>query len=320
MDCPICNRTFRDDLDTFCRRCGWQQGPEDEAQRASRLKIARERWDEILALRQIVAELQATCTQSTLGADPDEGSGGAGSFAEPLTGMEFVCVPGGRFAMGDVFASEDPDERPVHAVAVQGFCLGKFPVTQSQWQAVTGANPSAHRGPDRPVDSVSWEDCQRFLEVFRARSGLFVRFPTEAEWEYAARSCGGAEKWSGTSRADEVGAFAWFVGNSGGASQPVGLKRPNRLGLHDMSGNVWEWCQDWYGESYYEHSPEQDPPGAAQGARRVARGGSWAEDREYLVTVWRGALQPDFRLKTHGLRVAISRAAARALIERGSEA
>jgi formylglycine-generating enzyme required for sulfatase activity len=216
--------------------------------------------------------------------------------------------------MGDVFGSEDPDERPVHAVTVHSFCLAKFPVTQSQWQAVMGTNPSGHPGPDRPVDSVSWEDCQKFLARLCEKSGMPFRLPTEAEWEYAARSCGRPEKWAGTNRDDEVGAFAWFVGNSRGTSQPVGLKRPNRLGLHDMSGNVWEWCQDGYGETYYAHSPQQDPVEAEPRARRVTRGGSWAEDREFLVTVWRGALQPDFRLKTHGLRVAISWDAARPLL------
>ena len=319
MDCPVCRFAFADDLATFCRRCGWSLGPEDETQRASRLETSRERWGEILALRQMVAELQATCAQSALPEDSDEGSGSAAAFAEPLTGMEFVCVPGGRFAMGDVFAGEDPDERPVHAVAIQSFWLGKFPVTQCQWQALMGGNPSAYRDPDRPVDSVSWEDCQGFLSRLGGESGVPFRLPTEAEWEYAARSCGRPERWAGTNRDDEVGAFAWFVANSGGASQPVGLKRPNRLGLHDMSGNVWEWCQDWYGERYYEYSPEQNPPGAQPGARRVTRGGSWAEEREFLVTVWRGALQPDFRLKTHGLRAAISWTAARSLLERGSK-
>lgn len=318
MDCPICERASRGDLATFCRRCGWQLGPEDESQRAERLETARERWDEIVALRQTVAELQTTCVQSASRVEPDKGPWAVASLVEPLTGMEFVCVPGGGFAMGDVFSGEDPDERPVHAVSVQGFFLGRCAVTQSQWEAVMGLNPSAHRGPDRPVDSVSWEDCQRFLGELHDKSGVLFRFPTEAEWEYAARSCGRPEQWAGTNRDDEVGAFAWFVANSGGTSQPVGLKRPNRLGLYDMSGNVWEWCQDWYDESYYEHSPERDPPGAVPGARRVTRGGSWAEDREHLLTVWRGAVQPDFRLKTHGLRVAISWTAARPLLERGA--
>ena len=244
MNCPICSRGALDDMTTFCRRCGWHQGPEDESQRAARREIALERWAEILSLRQIVAELQTTCVGSVSRVGPDESAGTGASFGEPTTGMEFVCVPGGGYAMGDVFGGDDPDQRPVHTVALQSFCLGRFPVTQAQWQAVMGENPSAHLGLDRPVDSVSWEDCQGFLEELGKRSGVPFRLPTEAEWEYAARSCGRPEKWAGTSSHDEVGSFAWFVGNSGGESQPVGIKRPNRLGLHDLSGNIWEWCQD----------------------------------------------------------------------------
>lgn len=314
MECPVCTKRFTDELTPFCPRCGWLLAPGDEGHAETRLEIARERWGEVEGLRRAVAELQAEVVRRTSpGAEPRDAPEPGRVLEEPLTGMELVCVAGARFSMGDVFGDREPDERPVHAVSLASYCLGRYPVTQAQWEAVAGHNPSAHPGSERPVDSVSWEDCREFLAKLSEKSGVHFRFPTEAEWEYAARSGGGLDKWAGTSREDEVNAFAWFVGNSRGSSQPVGLKRPNRLGFHDMSGNVWEWCQDWYGERYYGASPEEDPPGAPAGARRVARGGSWADDRELLLTVWRGALQPGFRLKTHGLRVAVSWEAAAAL-------
>ncbi len=197
--------------------------------------------------------------------------------AEPVTGMEFVFVKGGCYRMGSNDGSTD--EKPPHEVCVSDFSMGKYEVTQGQWQKVMGNNPSNFKqcGPDCPVEQVSWNDAQEFIRKLNTQSGRQYRLPTEAEWEYAARSGGKDEKWAGTNDEAGVGKFAWIEKNSGKMTHRVGLKKANGLGLHDMSGNVWEWCQDWYNEAYYEDSPKDNPPGADIGEQRVLRGGSWGD-------------------------------------------
>ena len=217
---------------------------------------------------------------------PEKAAGGvtpplqARPFTDTVTGMEFVFVKGGCFQMGDTFGDGYENEKPVHEVCVDDFYLGKNKVTQGQWQAVTGSNPSGFKecGNNCPVESVSWNDVQEFISRLNQRSGKRFRLPTEAEWEYAARSGGKGEKWSGTSNEWELGQYAWYDGNSGNRTHPVGEKRPNGLGLYDMSGNVWEWCSDWYGENYYQGSPRNNPEGPGSGQFRVLRGGSWYDD------------------------------------------
>jgi sulfatase modifying factor 1 len=198
---------------------------------------------------------------------------------DPTTSMVLVPVKGGCFQMGDVFGDGEVEETPVHEVCVGDFHLGKYEVTQGQWKQVMGGNPSLDRGcqgDDRcPVDTVSWSDAQEFIRRLNARAvGGRYRLPTEAEWEYAARSGGRRERYSGGDDADRV---AWFAENSGRRNRPVGTKAPNGLGLHDMSGNVWEWTADWYGDDYYSHSPRDNPGGPAgptgPNVDRVIRGG-----------------------------------------------
>jgi formylglycine-generating enzyme required for sulfatase activity len=196
---------------------------------------------------------------------------------DPTTGMALVLVPGGCFQMGDVFGDGEVEEQPVHRVCLGDFLMGQHEVTRAEWRLVMGTDPSQDRGCEEercPVESVSWDEVQVFLARLGARSGARYRLPTEAEWEYAARSGGRAERYAGGGEVDRV---AWYTRNSGRRNHPVGQKSPNGLGLHDMSGNVWEWTADWYDDGYYAVSPRQDPSGPAAPAGptvdHVIRGG-----------------------------------------------
>jgi formylglycine-generating enzyme required for sulfatase activity len=198
-----------------------------------------------------------------------------GLLVEPVTGMELVRIPGGAFEMGDLFGDGWDNEVPPRPVRVEGFFLGRTPVTQAQWEAVMDANPSLHkRGGTHPVEQVSWTDVNEFLKRLNGATpgGARFRLPGEAEWEYAARSGGKRELYAGGEPVERV---AWTVETSGGATQPVGRKQPNGLGLYDMSGNVWEWCRDVYVPNAAAGSVRK-PGGAA--TERVIRGGSWSLD------------------------------------------
>jgi len=195
-------------------------------------------------------------------------------FTDPVAGMEFVFVKGGCFQMGDTFGDGDSDEKPVHEVCVDDFYLGKYEVTQGQWEKVMGNNPSYFKGMNNPVERVSWDDVQQFIDRLNNQSGRKYRLPTEAEWEYAARSGGKREEYSGTSQEAELGQYAWYGNTS--ITHAVGEKRPNGLGLYDMTGSVWEWCADWYDANYYKNSAKDNPRGPGNGQERVLRGGAWA--------------------------------------------
>jgi formylglycine-generating enzyme len=198
---------------------------------------------------------------------------------DPGTGMEFVFVKGGCFRMGDTFGDGFPDEIPVHEVCVDDFWMGKYEVTQAQWQKVMGNNPSEFKkGGNYPVERVNMDDTEAFIEKLSAASKRPYRLPREAEWEYAARSGGKAEKWAGTSEQGALGEYAWYDANSDKQTHPVGQKKPNGLGLYDMSGNVMEWCKDWYEKPYYRRSPKENPKGPESGQYRVLRGGCWLHD------------------------------------------
>jgi formylglycine-generating enzyme required for sulfatase activity len=214
--------------------------------------------------------------------------------------FEFVKIPPGEFLMGCSPGDDDcaDEEKPAHRVRItKGFELGKTEVTQAQWQAVRGVNPSSYIGPDRPVEEFSWDDAQEFLKRLNARNdGYRYRLPTEAEWEYAAR-VGTTGKYTG-----ELDAIAWHRSNSEQHSHPVGQKQPNAWGLYDMHGNVWEWCQDWYVEGYYAGSPRVDPPGPSSGTGRVRRGGSWNADVWLVRVSYRVWSVPGYRSSQIGLR------------------
>lgn len=172
---------------------------------------------------------------------------------------DFVFVKGGCFQMGDVFGDGFEDERPVHEVCLDDYFISKYETTQALWKKVMGENPSRNVFDRLPVESVSWKDAQEFIARLNDMTGMNYRLPTEAEWEYAARSGGKREKWAGTNKESELSEYAWYSKNYEGTTHFVGLKKPNGLGLHDMTGNVVEFVQD--GWSKYESSPQRNPQG-----------------------------------------------------------
>jgi formylglycine-generating enzyme required for sulfatase activity len=195
-------------------------------------------------------------------------------FTEPSTGMEFVFVPGGHYQMGDLYGDGLETELPVHTVHLDNFYMGKYPVTQAQWERLMKDNPSRFKKDDRPVEQVNWYDIQEFIKRLSRFHGGKYRFflPSEAQWEFAARSGGKEEKYAGSDIPEPV---AWYDDNSDGHTRPVGEKLPNGLGLFDMSGNVWEWCRDAYVNDAYHFHPKNNPLVGEEGPDRVIRGGSW---------------------------------------------
>jgi formylglycine-generating enzyme required for sulfatase activity len=218
-------------------------------------------------------------------------------------GMEFSPVPAGCFQMGDNSDNSEDDEKPVHEVCLDAFAIGTFEVTQLQWKKVMGNNPSQFKdcGDNCPVESVSWIDVQTFISKLNKQSGSAYRLPTEAEWEYAARSGGKQETFSGGNDPNKV---SWNEGNSGQTTHPVGKKAPNGLGIYDMSGNVWEWTADWYAEDFYGKSPKQNPAGPASGKFRVNRGGSWYIEADNVRTTIRSSSEPTRFTSNIGFRLA----------------
>jgi len=229
------------------------------------------------------------------------------AFTDSATGMQMVFVKGGCYQMGDTFGDGESHEKPVHEVCVNDFYIGKYEVIQGQWRTVMGSEPSHffNCGDNCPVEDVSWNDVQKFISKLNQQSGKNYRLPTETEWEYAARSGGEREKWAGTSRELSLGDYAWYDANSGRRTHPVGQKQPNGLGLHDMSGNALEWCQDWYGEKYYNDSPRKNPEGPSSGSGRVVRGGSWDFGPAVVRAAFRAWFNPDTRNTDIGFRVAL---------------
>ena len=224
-----------------------------------------------------------------------------------VNGVSFkmVKVAGGTFQMGatsEQGKDAEDDELPVHSVTLFDYYIGQTEVTQELWEAVMGSNPSYFKGDNqRPVESVSWNDCQEFIEKLNRLTGKNFRLPTEAEWEYAAR--GGSKsrgyKYSGSNNPDAV---AWYNDNSGDETPPVAQKQSNELGLYDMSGNVLEWCSDRYGD--YSSNSQINPTGASGGSYRVLRGGSLFNDAWFVRVSFRGSGTPDLRLNDSGLRLA----------------
>ena len=227
--------------------------------------------------------------------------------------FKMVEVEGGTFMMGatsEQGGDADSDEKPAHRVTLSSFLIGETEVTQALWKAVMGSNPSYFTGDlQRPVEQVSWDDCQKFIRELNRLTGKQFRLPTEAEWEYAAR---GGNKSRGYKYAggNDIESVAWYDGNSGNwvfnrKTHPVAKKVPNELGLYDMSGNVWEWCQDWYEKDYYSSSPSSNPTGPSSGSNRVHRGGSWCDDARDCRVSCRGSWRGDNRNYDLGLRLAL---------------
>jgi len=265
--------------------------------------------------------------------DPPASGGsipGAGNIeAAAVTGSPvpagFIRISGGTFNMGSLTGG-DNDERPVHTVTVSSFYLSRYEVTQQEWTAVMAVNPSYFKGDKRPVEMVSWFEAVDYCNRLSRRDGLEpaytisgsgndltvtwnrdaggYRLPTEAEWEFAARGGNGSPgnfTFSGSNNPDEV---AWHEANSGGSTQEAGTKKPNALGLYDMSGNVWEWCWDWFG--IYPASAQSDPQGALSGSGRVARGSAWINSPQSTSSTFRSSVNPFRRNSSLGFRLARS--------------
>ena len=216
-----------------------------------------------------------------------------------------VYVKGGCFDMGDIFDTGASDEKPVHTVCLGDFYLGKTEVTQKQWEDVTGSNPSKFQCADCPVERVSWNNAQDFIKKLNEKTGMNYRLPTEAEWEYAARSGGLKEQWAGTNDEDKIGEYTWYGYTAKGRTHGVAGKTPNAIGLYDMSGNVWEWCSDWYDKEYYKISSNKDPQGPSEGKNRVIRGGSWRSKDKGIRTTDRNSFFPaSKKFSTTGFRLA----------------
>jgi len=217
--------------------------------------------------------------------------------------IELVLIPAGEFEMG----SNDgrPDEKPVHKVKIaHSFYIGKYVVTQAQFEKVIGKNPSDFKGENLPVEKVSYSDAEEFCKKADNLTGKSFRLPTEAEWEFACRA-GTKTKYNTGDNDAALEQAGWHKGNSEDKTHPVGQKKPNALGLYDMHGNVWQWCQDWYADDYYGKSPATDPEGPAQGASRLLRGGSWYENPGSCRTANRGSINPAYRGTNIGFRVAV---------------
>jgi formylglycine-generating enzyme required for sulfatase activity len=234
--------------------------------------------------------------------------------------IELVSIPAGSFQMGS------PDFPPPHSVTISAFRLGVTEVTQAQYESVMGRNPSEFQGDARrPVEKVSWIDAIEFCNALSDQGGLKryylvegsdvtipdeqvdgYRLPTEAEWEYACRA-GSKTVYSFGDDEGELDDYAWFKSNSEDKTHPVGQKQPNAWGLFDMNGNVWEWCQDWYGENYYGQLPVSDPLGpSGGGSARVCRGGFWGDDARRCRSAFRFRHGPRYRNIILGFRMARS--------------
>ncbi|MCQ2256581.1 MAG: formylglycine-generating enzyme family protein [Bacteroidaceae bacterium] len=231
---------------------------------------------------------------------------GKQSFTVKGVTFDMIRVDGGKFTMGATSEQGNDaqsDEKPAHNVTLNSYYIGKTEVTQELWQAVMGSNPSHFKGSKKPVENVSWDDCQKFISKLNSLTGKRFRLPTEAEWEFAAR--GGTKsrgyKYSGS---DNIFSVAWYTDNSGGTTHEVAQKVSNELGIYDMSGNVYEWCQDWYGS--YSSSSQTNPTGPASGSYRVYRGGSWSSNAWNCRSANRFKDSPGYGGYILGLRLSLS--------------
>jgi formylglycine-generating enzyme required for sulfatase activity len=225
-------------------------------------------------------------------------------WRSPL-GMDFVLIQPGSFSMGATYRDPFDDVQPLHRVTIsKPFYLGKYEVTQGQWQAVMGSNPSSFTGdPQLPVESVTWDEVQEFIRKLNTREGgrgYEYRLPSEAQWEYAARA-GSMTAYSFGDNASQLGDYAWYDANAGSKTHPVGQKRANAWGLYDMQGNVGEWVQDWYGA--YAAAAVSDPEGPASGSYRVLRGGSPISGARGCRSAIRYGSPPGYRNNFLGFRL-----------------
>jgi formylglycine-generating enzyme required for sulfatase activity len=249
----------------------------------------------LLGMQIISGEAQAEERKD--GGGPERAAGTL--WTEPKTGMEFVWIPSGCFQMG---GDVEKSEQPVHMVCVKGFWMGRHEVTQAQYQQVMGNNPSRFLGANQPVDQVAWDDASNFTEEMSYTTGIKVRLPSEAEWEYACRAGGAHEKYcGGGGRPDRLG---WYYDNSEKHTHPVGQLAANDWGLYDMSGNVWEWIQDCYNENYIGAPADGSAWKTGDCGKRMLRGGSWFNYQTNLSATYRNFNYAGNPVNVYGFRVA----------------
>mgnify|MGYP000315157348 CR=1 FL=1 len=217
--------------------------------------------------------------------------------------IEMVYVEGGEFIMG---STHEYDEQPRHSVHVDDFFIGRYEVTQRQWKRVMGNNPSFFDYcDDCPVENVSWKEVNQFINELNRQTNMNYRLPTEAEWEYAAMG-GNKSKNFVFSGSDKADLTAWYKRNNNQQTRKVGTKEPNELGIYDMSGNVMEWCSDWYGKTYYHNCPFKNPLGPVSGSHHVIKGGSWNTEMKYIRIANRSKSTVNSRYDDLGFRLARS--------------
>jgi len=214
--------------------------------------------------------------------------------------QNMIKVAGGCFQMGEISNDGNEWTKPVHEACVSSFFISKYEVTQGQWKTIMSSNPSFNDlcGDNCPVEQVSWNDAQQFIKTLNSKINGSYRLPTEAEWEYAARSGGKHEKFSG---GDDVNSVAWYKGNSNNKIHPVGQKQPNSFGIYDMSGNVFEFVNDYMDK--YPSDSQQNPQGPATGKNRVVRGGGWSAPDKFVEVTMRGGSKPTDSSKLLGFRL-----------------
>jgi formylglycine-generating enzyme required for sulfatase activity len=237
--------------------------------------------------------------------------GSAWAFKDCPECPEMVEIPSGSFLMGNSALTsretnnEKPrhnNEKPQHQVKVSGFAMGKYLVTQAQWFAFMGNNPSKNKGDLLPVDNISWDDAQMFASMLSQKTGQKYRLPSEAEWEYAAKAGTSTDYFWGDDEKIAID-YAWYVNNSGGKTQPVGLKKPNQWGLHDMVGNVYQWAEDCWNVEYVSAPNDGTAWTTGDCSLRVLRGGSWNVHYQFLRTTTRYFVESEFPYSFSGLRV-----------------
>lgn len=205
--------------------------------------------------------------------------------------------------MGDIFNEGLKEENPVHKVCVSNFSIGKYEVSQALWKEVMGDNPSEFKGDNNPVDNVSWDDVQGFIKKLNEKTGMTYRLPTEAQWEYACRGGGKNVRYSGTNIKEELSFYAWYSDNSVNGTHAIGQKRPNELGIYDMTGNVWEWVMDVYNQNAYAVHRGNNPVYEAAGIYRVNRGGSWYDEPQAVSCSFRDLGTQGDRVSNVGFRI-----------------
>ncbi|WP_417913595.1 SUMF1/EgtB/PvdO family nonheme iron enzyme [Candidatus Electronema sp. JM] len=223
-------------------------------------------------------------------------------------GIKMMLIRGGRFRMGDIQGNGSDDARPVHEVELDSFAIGRYPVTFAEYDVFCEATGKENRGwgrGQRSVINVSWDDAVAYCQWLSQETGHTYRLPTEAEWEYACRA-GSESAWCFGDDEAQLQDYAWYGKNSGNTTHPVGEKKANAWGLHDMHGNVWEWCADWYNSGYYAVSPKGNPIGPEKGSSRVFRGGSWGDSPLFVRAAFRYWYSPDNRSDDLGFRLALS--------------